>query len=444
MSNSKSIDTQSDTLKVGVARATITPPVGMPSAGFAARGPLRAFHDPLFATGMVVAEGATRAALITCDLIDLDAETVAEVRREIHQRTSITENHVSVTWSHTHYGPDPYRDKANPHVMAYRANLINLLAGLVEEAATDLTPAHVGIGWGTSYIGINRREKRADGRIVLGQNPGGAIDRTVGVLRIDDLQGTPLATVVNFQTHPVSQTGRTDHISADYPGKMREIVEQLTGSMCLFVQGACGNINPVIMAQSYEPARTLGTRLGCEVVRVWETLTPQPMDGLQVRSKPIQLPRIRYSSQENAETRVQALERDLARLRASDNAFEGSIRWTEKRLARARAALESWKTGQTLDPIETELQAWRLGNIALALAPSEIFNQIGATVKAQSPFEHTFFVGYANDALGYIPIPEVYGDGGYEVTDASRVDPEAAGIMIAGCLDLLRGIYHGA
>jgi hypothetical protein len=260
-------------------------------------------------------------------------------------------------------------------------------------------------------------------------------------MRIDSLKDTPLATVVNFQTHPVSQTGRTDHISADYPGKMREIVEQLTGSTCLFVQGACGNINPVIMAQRYEPARTLGTRLGCEVVRVWETLTPQPTRGLQVRSKPIQLPRIRYGSRENAEARVQALEDDLARLRASEDAFEGSITWTEKRLARARAALESWTTGQPLDPIETELQAWRLGDIALALAPSEIFNQIGAKIKAQSPFEDTFFVGYANDALGYIPIPEVYAEGGYEVTDASRVDPEAAGIMVEGCLDLLRDLH---
>ncbi len=443
MSNSKSRDTQSDTLKVGVARANITPPVGMPSAGFAARGPLRALHDPLFATGLVVADGAARAALITCDLIDLDAETVAEVRREIHQRTDIAEDHVSVTWSHTHYGPDPYRDKANPYVMTYRANLINLLAGLVEEAASDLTPAHVGVGWGTSYIGINRREKREDGRIVLGQNPEGAIDRAVGVLRIDALQGTPLATVINFQTHPVSQTGRTDHISADYVGKMREIVEDLTGSTCMFVQGACGNINPVIMAQRYEPARTLGTRLGCEVVRVWETLTPQPTRGLQVRSKHIQLPRMRYGSRENAEARVRALEGDLARLKASEDAFEGSIKWTEKRLARAWEALESWTTGQPLDPIATELQAWRLGDVALALAPSEIFNQIGAQVKARSPFDDTFFVGYANDALGYIPIPEVYAEGGYEVTDASRVDPEAAGIMIEGCLDLLRDLHKG-
>jgi neutral ceramidase len=443
MSNDTSIATQSDTVKIGVARANISPPVGMPSAGFAARGPLRALHDPLFATGLVVADGPTRAALITCDLIDLDAETVAEVRREIHQRMGIAEDHVSVTWSHTHYGPDPYRDKANSYVMAYRANLIHLLAGLIEEAASDLIPAYFSVGWGTSYIGVNRREKREDGRIVLGQNPEGPIDRAVGVLRIDNSQGVLLATVVNFQTHPVSQTGRTDHISADYVGQMREIVEQLTGSPCLFLQGACGNINPVIMEQCYEPARTLGTRLGCEVVRVWETLTPQPTQGLQVRSKRIQLPRLRYGSRENAEARVQALEDDLARLKASEDACEGSIKWTEKRLARARAALESWTTGQPLDAIETELQAWRLGNVALILAPSEIFNQIGAKVKVQSPFEPTFFVGYANDALGYIPVPEVYAEGGYEVTDASRVDPEAAGIMIEECLALLRDLHKG-
>ena len=430
-----------ETVSAGVARADISPPVGIKSAGFAARGPLTKFHDPLFATALVVSDGERKAGLVTCDLIGLDAETVGEIREEVNRRTGIPESFLTVACTHTHYGPDPYRDKSALDVTAYRSNLIYLIAGAVEEAVSDLSPALLGVGWGESDVGINRREKLPDGSIILGKNPKGAIDRGVGVLRVDASDGNPLACVVNFQAHPVAQTGTVSHISADYPGKMREIVEGLTGATCLFLQGACGNINAAIMEERYEPARTLGTRLGCEVVKVWETITSQPTLGLDVESTRVSFPRIRYGSKEKVEELVRSLEEEIERL-TSQNAFEGRVKWAESRLNKAREALESWTTGKLLDPVETELQAWHVGDLGMAMAPGEIFNQIGAEVKEGSPFEDTFFVGYANDSIGYVPVPEAYPEGGYEVMHASQVDPEAAGILTDGCVELLRRLHE--
>ena len=320
------------------------------------------------------------------------------------------------------------------------SNLIHLIAGAVEEAVSDLSPALLGVGWGESDVGINRREKLPDGSIILGKNPKGPIDRGVGVLRVDASDGNPLACVVNFQAHPVAQTGTVSHISADYPGKMREVVEGLTGATCLFLQGACGNINAAIMEERYEPARTLGTRLGCEVVKVWEAIKPQPTLGLDVESTRVSLPRIRYGSKEKAEELVRSLEEEIERL-GSQNAFEGRLKWAKSRLGKVREALESWTTGKPLKAIETELQAWYVGDLGMAMAPGEIFNQIGAQVKEHSPFEDTFFVGYANDSIGYVPVPEAYPEGGYEVMHASQVDPEAAGILTDGCVALLRRLH---
>jgi hypothetical protein len=37
-------------------------------------------------------------------------------------------------------------------------------------------------------------------------------------------------------------------------------------------------------------------------------------------------------------------------------------------------------------------------------------------------------------------VPEAYPDGGYEVTHASRVDPEAAGILREECLAALQSV----
>lgn len=426
---------------IGLARADITPPVGIPSIGFAARGPLTRQHDPLLATALAFVEGDKKAVLLSCDLLGLDDKTVAEIRAAVQARTGIAPEAVMVTCTHTHYGPDAFRNRANPIVEAYRANLIHVLAGVVREALDKAQPALLGVGWGESDIGVNRREKQPDGQVALGQNPDGPKDPAVGVLRIDALDGGSIACLVNFQCHPVSQTGSVDHISADYPGAMRAVVEQLTGATCLFVQGACGDINAARMKPSYEPARTLGTRLGCEVVRVWEQIVPQqpavqrPASGLGVVSEVAYLPRMRYGSQENAAALVAELEAERQRLER-EGVLESHLWWIGLRLERARTALHSWIEGVQV-PVEAEVQALRVGDWGLAGMPGEIFNQIGVQVKRASPWADTFFAGYANGYVGYVPSPDAYPDGGYEVTMACQVDPEAAGILTERCTHLL-------
>lgn len=436
----------SKNLKVGIARADITPPVGTKSAGFAGRGPLSKLHDPLYATAAVFDLGSHNVALLSCDLLGLDAETIGEIRQKIARKTGIALNAITVACTHTHYGPDSYRDMEDPMIKAYRENLIHTLAGVVEAAHNSVQPVIMRVGWGESDIGINRREKLPDGRVILGQNPAGAIDRAVGILRIDGIDGTPLACMVNFQTHPVSQTGQVDHISADYPGKMREVVEKLTGATCLFLQGAAGNINAVRMEPCYEPARSLGVRLGCEVVRVWElcgnptTVALCPHE-IHVSSQVINLPRTRFGSQENAMNLVVSLEKEIEELNQKEG-VEGRLRWAQVRLKRAEQALDSWTKGVPQDPVKAEVQTWSVGDFAIATAPGEIFNQIGVQVKNESPFKHTWFVSCANGSIGYVPIPEAYADGGYEVTHASQVSPEAAGILTQSCLELLNAIYR--
>ncbi len=247
------------TLQIGVARVDITPPVGIPMVGFAGRGGATDVHDPLTATALVVSSGDQQAVLVCTDLLYLQAETVADYRRVIAAATGLASEHITLTCAHNHFGPDVDRDASVDAVNAYRENLKHLLAGVVYQALQSRRPARMGVAWGSSDIGINRREKKPDGRIVLGHNPNGPIDRQVGVIRFDDAKGEPLATLVNFACHPVCQAGQMRSLSADFPGRARQVVESLTPAPCLFLQGASGDINPILMEHSYEPARTLGT-----------------------------------------------------------------------------------------------------------------------------------------------------------------------------------------
>src|SRR5215217_3037199 len=93
-------------LRAGVARVTVTPPIGIPMIGFAGRGPATGIHDDLTATALVLegpqarlrgdAQGAdiSLLALIACDLLFLRSEEVRAVRKEIAQLTDVPPDHV--------------------------------------------------------------------------------------------------------------------------------------------------------------------------------------------------------------------------------------------------------------------------------------------------------------------------------------------------------------
>lgn len=428
-------------LLAGVARAVITPPVGIPIVGFAGRGPAEGVQEDLLATALALESGGRQVFLITVDLIGVSQRLAAEVRAEIARRIEAPEPHVLLCASHTHYGPatGAYETDLPADVAAYMANLKFLLAGTAQAALAKKQPVRIGFAEGATTIGINRREQRPDGQIVLGQNPEGACDRSVLLTRLDTAGGVPLAALINVACHPVSAAHAMRQLSPDYIGPMRALVESTTGATCLFLQGAAGNINPIEMRPSFEPARRLGAMLGGEVVTLFESTITMPADGLASASAHLDLPAMGFASIEDGEQSIAELGESLDRLRA-ENAAEGSLYWAESRLRRAEKMLESLNTGQLLPTIPAELNALRLGDVALVTAPGEIFTETGMDVKRHSALPRTCFVGYTNGAIGYVPIPAAYAEGGYEVTHACRVGPEAAGMIAETALHLLQEV----
>ncbi|MCC6446660.1 MAG: hypothetical protein IT210_24815 [Armatimonadetes bacterium] len=430
-------------LAAGVARAVITPPVGVEMAGFAGRGPSVGVHDDLFATVMVAESRGDKAAVVSCDLLYLTAAQVRLIRQEIADRTGILPENIMVACTHTHYGPstpDPDEEDASP-LAHYVRGLRFYIAGAAQRATERMQPVVMGVGRGASEIGINRRERRPDGTIVLGHNPEGVIDREVGVVRLDTPEGEPVAALVNFACHPVAQGWNTREVSADIPGQMRKVMESLTGTACLYLQGGCGNINPKEMEIAWEPARRQGTILGCDAVRVYETIRPGHAEGVDAAGQTIHLPRRAFASRAEADRKVSDLEDELADLRARGLKDEDSaVWWANHRLKRAREMRESLETGVPLPPVSAEMQAVRIGGAVFVSSPGEPFAEIGLEIKSESPWPDTFFVGYANGSIGYIPWPTAYAEGGYEVEHASKVGPEAASQVVDAGRELLEAL----
>ena len=423
-------------LEIGVFSVDITPPVGIPLVGFANRDVSTGVLDSLTATALVARSGSAWVAFVDCDLLYVSEETTARVRKMVAEGVGIPEDHLALLGTHTHFGPDVCWNIVDPMCSAYLPNLEYALAGAVLVAANRLTPVRAGIGWGTSDIGINRRERIDDGRVILGRNPEGAIDRDVGVCRFESPSGAPVATVVNFQAHPVSLTGAWREVSACFPGETRRVVSRLTAAPCLFVQGACGDINPAVMGASPGVPRSLGTRLGCEVVKVWEGIEIAETDGVSALSRLAELPRFIQPTRAAAEAKAEHLESERERL-INEGALPGMVNWMERRIARQRLSVAAWDGDENARRIPAEFQALRVGPLAIATAPGEIFNELGAEVKRSGPREATFFASNANGAVGYVPVRGAYGDGGYEVDDACQVAPEAGDILVETCGALL-------
>ena len=156
--------------------------------------------------------------------------------------------------------------------MRYKRDLQQALVEAALEADAGLQTARLGTGWGESAIGVYRREFR-DGRDVLGEDRDHAIDGLVGVVRVDDLDGNPIAVVFRYSAHPVSVGPQSLVASTDYPGPARDVIERSLGGLALFVQGCGGNINPAVGIRvrgstAGTPRIALGLELGGEVLRV--------------------------------------------------------------------------------------------------------------------------------------------------------------------------------
>src|SRR5499433_773282 len=88
-------------LRAGVSRIDITPPVGHAMGGYGNRtAGATGVHDPLYATVLALESGETSLALVTCDLRSFVSTRVGELAQ---QKFGVRNTVISV--SHTHSGP---------------------------------------------------------------------------------------------------------------------------------------------------------------------------------------------------------------------------------------------------------------------------------------------------------------------------------------------------
>ena len=459
-------------LRAGAARTDITPPVGIAHGNWGAQTHTRATGADLnlWATALVLASGDEKVAIVDADLCYFTPELGKATREAVSSLTGIPFTNVRISATHTHSGPTIDKESAwftegTELVRAYADSLPGRIAGVVWEASNKLKPARIAAGNGWSEINVNRRLQRADlygGKVFLGRNWKGFVDREVKVARIDDENEQPIATLVNYACHPTIMAHLNTLITPDYPGVTKRVVEQVVGGYCLFLQGATGNLHAIRdYVGDVKVYHWLGTLLGLEAAKVALSLSPlpkkerfvhvlesgaelgiyadepagEPDSTLRIVSREVTMPLKPVSDIAEADAVVRQREAELEAIRKTGTREEISHASMLARRARMKQRMARTYAGQT--ETKWELQAIRVGGLGLVAVPGEPFAEIGYAVKKGSPLPHTMFSGYSHGGLGYVPMPEDYPAGGYGA-DTSPFAVGASQAMIDASLKALK------
>ncbi|MFA9477766.1 neutral/alkaline non-lysosomal ceramidase N-terminal domain-containing protein [Phycisphaerales bacterium AB-hyl4] len=422
-------------LRAGAAELDITPWLGIAIAGYFIPRKAEDIHDPLRAKALVLDDGRTRLAMVVLDLLGLGRADVQAIRAQVAEATDIAADCVMVTCTHTHTGPAVRQPGEPEREDAYVQWMIRRAADAVRIAELRLQPARLATGRGELHgVCFCRRWRMRDGSVRMNPEPGdpdiveptSPVDPTVGLLYVEDSAGQPLAVLAQYGLHFVG-TDNGRHISADYFGHFADAIRRILGPACqpMLMNGTSGqvnNLNPLNpnRLRGHQQGKRVAAALAAEVVRIIATITPTAEATLASATEHIALPRKRVTADD-----VELAEKIIAQ--SETNPMEGRFSYVVGQPIPANLVVERYAKGcrklYELDgqPIEAEVQAFRIGDSGWVALPGEIFVEIGLAIKDQSPLSQTFVIGLANDYLGYIPTDHaLQHEGGYETWATPR------------------------
>jgi hypothetical protein len=396
-------------LRAATAKVDITPQTPQWLMGYQARKST-GVHDPIYHRVLALESNGTEFVLAASDLTLFSPAVYDEVAEELERTIGIPRTHFWWSVTHTHAAPEVGAPGIYKTLLGrsdhewdreYTAFVTQALVRAVREAHDHLEPARIAFGQGTAMANINRRAKDVDGTVSLGFNPDGPTDRQIGLMRIARADGTPIALIANYAIHGTAMSGQNLQISGDVPGVVSAYLEDKTGATVLFVNGAAGNLAPIY--HGFPDAK------GAHLSEFRVLLGDHVLSAL------------RQTAAGTSDVTLWAGETTVVTPRR-----EG-LEWPSE-LGRYTAA-----NGDVKLPV----RFLRINDTVIWSMPVELFCEIAMSVRERSRFAHTFYFGYTNGWLGYLPTAQAFAEGGYE-PKTSVFTPQAEGELTEAVVAFLR------
>lgn len=365
------VQAQSQTFKAGAAVRKITPEELIPiSGGMGTPEMPTATKGDLFARALVLENGETRVAIVSIDNLGWPAYLGDRSRKLIK---GIAPENVLIGVTHTHSAPDAYAfpdEKGNTAAdLEYLDWCVKQVADAVNEAVSKLEPASLKTAVG-----------EAKGKIAYNYYAPRLYDPRMGVIQAIATSGKnagkPIATLINYATHPeILGTGRK-LLSPDLCGPLYDRIEAKGGGIAIFMNSAQGGMVTADTrledgkeANDWNECIRIGNLMADEALRIIEAEPVQENPELYCASKVIEFP------------------------------IESQI--MQYVLKNSPLVSEEDRKGDH-SKISTRLNLLNIGKAQVITIPGEALPNIGFYVKRHMKTDQPFLFGLTNDAFGYI------------------------------------------
>jgi neutral ceramidase len=423
-------------LYAGCATADITPPVGIYMGGYwERRSAAMGIRDRLSAKVLFFSCAGQSCALVALDLVAIDAEVVRRIRTRVAAEASIAAEAIMVCTSHTHASPLTMAFRGMGDIdLTYVQSVEDVVVATIQRAREEMETVELRYARVPVQIGVNRRR-------VLGVEQGEE-ELVIPYAHVVVVEGGSKRQAVLFShaCHPVVLGATNCEISGDFSGAAARYIEEEIRCPALFVNGACGDINPRCTNSGFAEVDVLGAELGAAVVGALAAPELLEVNELKWDLRLLQLPLIPHSSH----LRAKAVRLVLKLKMAAKNALANRGNSWMRRVARARL---EWADAALAQGNRTMTQAFSiqvlaLGSLVLLGMEGEIFARYQLDIEARAG--RTLVCGYANGCIGYVPTADEYARGGYEIDEAYKVypsvrmiAPESEGLIRAAVAELL-------
>lgn len=366
----------------GAAKSVMTPNVSDAAnpvwlAGYQGGRAATGVHDDLWITALALSGDQGPALFITVDLIGYLFDEVSLTKALIQQELNVPPSRVFIFSTHDHSGPDTIglwgRDGKTGKNQDYLNALRGKIAVCAKEAVSNLKPAKAAFG-----------KIRYDNPIEDSRPPKIMNDLLLS-MRLEDLEGHTIATLVNYAMHAEVLNGKNTLITSDYPGVLRERLEKEYGGVGMFVPADIGGMqSPFVLFHTFWSRGRVGKAMAEKAIQSLAGRVPEEIRSVDIRMKDIVFPveNKRY---------IQSIEAGM---------FGSSSRFIQK-------------VGDKYF-LPADIGFIQIGPAQFLTLPGEAFPELGNVFRAQMTGDYRFVLGLADNEIGYIVPDDEWHDDGYE------------------------------
>jgi len=416
-------------MKAGSSREIITPPRGISLAGYFNPRPNTGILDELFVKVLLLEQDTVVAGLVSFDLCFLDTGLIGRIKDELLKQGIKFGDNLIFSATHTHTGPmtgaffgmEP--DEKYLHTLIWKTSLAVL------HAYQNLAPAEImSASVDDNPYAFNRRYLMKDGRVLT--NPGklnpdivkpeGLVDKEISIFAVMR-DGRISAMAVNIVNHTDTVGGNM--VSADWPGIMERVIQNKLGYELpvLSLIGCSGNINHIDVSSrtsqtNYGEAFRIGKGYAEIILNAMSKLAAIGSSSLDVVTQDMEIP-FRIIRDEEFVKAQEILERSAETGGSGKDMTSEGLAIGEGPVAKFFAEeLVAYKKNCSGLSRKFKIIAFKIGDkLSFLSLPGEPFTEVGLSIKKESLFHVNFIISNAMGRCGYVPMPECFLYGGYEI-----------------------------